>query len=68
MDLRLVQAAREVYEVHRSRRPDLDGQMPHGVAVHRKTLRGELIYSDYPVLLPNERFIPLYQLEIVAAS
>jgi hypothetical protein len=42
--------------------------MPHGVAVHRKTLRGELIYSDYPVLLPNERFIPLYQLEIVAAS
>jgi hypothetical protein len=38
-------------------------QPPRGVVIHRRTLRGDLIFSEFPILLPQETFIPLQQLE-----
>ncbi|MFQ3585474.1 MAG: hypothetical protein SNJ85_11210 [Cyanobacteriota bacterium] len=66
MDSALVQAARQIYQFHLQYRPDVLEQPPRGVVIHRRTLRGDLIFSDFPVLLPQETFIPIQQLEQVA--
>lgn len=60
-DSRLLQAARHIYDHYRARLPQ--GQMPQGVVIHRDTLRGDLVYAQQPVLLPQERFFPLHTLE-----
>jgi hypothetical protein len=59
MDNRLIEAARRIYQHYQQQRPDMIALHPRGVAVHTKTLRGDLIFSDQPVLLPFERFVPL---------
>ncbi|GAB4210661.1 MAG: hypothetical protein OHK0012_01500 [Synechococcales cyanobacterium] len=62
MDARLVEAARRIYEHYQQMRPDVIALQPRGVAVHRQTLRGDLVFSEQPVLLPFERFVPLSDL------
>ncbi|MFS8868162.1 hypothetical protein [Synechococcus sp. H65.1] len=63
MDSTLLQAARQIYQLHLQHRPEVVEQPPRGVVIHRRTLRGDLIFSEFPILLPQETFIPLQQLE-----
>ncbi|MGQ9838312.1 MAG: hypothetical protein ACUVRV_10190 [Cyanobacteriota bacterium] len=66
MDSTLVQAARQIYQFHLRYRPDVLEQPPRGVVIHRRTLRGDLIFSEFPILLPQETFIPIQYLEQTA--
>lgn len=66
METNLIKAARQIYEDHVQLRPDVAYQTPRGVVIHRSTLRGDLIFSDYPILLPHELFIPVDMLEAQA--
>ncbi|MDX2273134.1 MAG: hypothetical protein NW237_14455 [Cyanobacteriota bacterium] len=68
MDTTILQAARQIYQVHVQLRPDVAVQPPRGVVIHRSTLRGDLIFSDFPILLPHELFVPVDMLEFQAAS
>jgi hypothetical protein len=62
LDPALIRAARQIYrtysEVHPARL-----QRPLGVAIHRYSYRGKLIFSGKPVLLPQECFVPFSQIE-----
>lgn len=62
MDTAILQAAKQIYQSHVQLRPDMV-ESPRGVVIHPRTLRGDLIYSEYPILLPYELFIPLEMLE-----
>lgn len=63
MDVKLVRAARQAYDLHCQHRSDLAAIAPEGVVVNRQTLRGQVLYSEHPALLPDECFIPLPVLE-----
>ena len=63
MEINVIKAAKQIYEDHVHLRPDVVIQPPRGVVIHRNTLRGDLIFSDYPILLPHELFIPVDMLE-----
>ncbi len=62
LDPALLQAARQIYrtyyEVHYNQ-----VQRPLGVVLHRVTYRGQLIFKSKPILLPQECFVPLNQIE-----
>ncbi|NEQ84025.1 hypothetical protein BJP37_25375 [Moorena bouillonii PNG] len=62
LDPTVLKAAKHIYRVYYEVHPYLDEQ-PSGVAIDRYTLRGKLIFSDRPILLPTECFVPLSQLE-----
>ncbi len=61
-DPTLLRAARQIYrtycEVHTK-----TSKRPTGVAINQLTYRGKLLFSSKPVLLPEESFIPVSQLE-----
>lgn len=64
MDSTVLQAARQIYNFHVQLRPEvLSLQLPRGVVIHPQTLRGDLVFSPYPVLLPKELFVPRDMLE-----
>lgn len=67
MNAELMLIARQVYD-EKVRWMTLRDREPTGVVVNVETLRGELLCSPYPVLLPYERFIPMNQLEMAVAS
>ena len=67
MNAELMMIARQVYD-EKICWMTLRDRQPTGVVVNVETLRGELLCSPYPVLLPHERFIPLNQLEMAMAS
>lgn len=67
MEIDVMRAAKQIYEIHVQLRPDVAIQTPRGVVIHRDTLRGDLIFSDYPILLPHEMFIPVDMLEAQAS-
>lgn len=58
----LLKSARQIYRTYYEVHPD-DVQRPIGIAISTKTHRGKLIFGDRPVLLPNECFIPIAQIE-----
>ncbi|HIK45171.1 MAG TPA: hypothetical protein IGR64_09820 [Leptolyngbyaceae cyanobacterium M65_K2018_010] len=58
----LLKSARQIYRTYYEVHPE-DTQRPIGIAISTKTHRGKLIFGDRPVLLPNECFIPLNQIE-----
>lgn len=62
LDPALLRAARQIYrtyaEVHANRM-----QRPTGVAIHKLTHRGKLIFLDKAILLPQECFVPFSQIE-----
>ena len=62
LDPSLLQSARQIYrtfyEVHSEQ-----VQRPLGVAIDRFTHRGKLIFTGKPVLLPQECFVSLNQIE-----
>lgn len=39
---------------------------PHGVAIDRYTYRGQIIFSEQPILLPHECFVPIQRIEQMA--
>lgn len=63
MDARLLKAARQAYDVHCEHRSDLATLAPEGVAIDRRTLRCDVLYSEQPALLPGECFIAFSELE-----
>ncbi|NES81138.1 MAG: hypothetical protein F6K10_06865 [Moorea sp. SIO2B7] len=52
------QIYRTYYEINNQRT-----KQPIGIVVDRYTFRGHLIFSNKPVLLPWEYFVPLSQIE-----
>ncbi|WP_017325603.1 hypothetical protein [Synechococcus sp. PCC 7336] len=64
----VLRAAQQVYNKHSARLQTLGDRSPSGVVVDINTLRGDLLFAEVPVLLPYEKFIPLHQLQVRAAS
>lgn len=58
----LLKSARQIYRTYYEVHPE-DVQRPIGIAISTKTHRGKLIFGDRPVLLPNECFVPISQIE-----
>ena len=57
----IVKAAQNIYQAY----VDAHGskQTPLGVALNRYTLRGQIIFSSRPILLPHECFVTLQDIE-----
>lgn len=62
LDPSLLQAARHIYRTYFEVHPD-QIQRPLGVAIDRFTHRGKLIFRNKPVLLPQECFVPISQID-----
>ncbi|WP_404786694.1 hypothetical protein [Altericista sp. CCNU0014] len=58
----ILRAARNIYQAY----ADTHGskQVPLGVALDRYTLRGQLIFTGRPILLPHECFVPMQNIEM----
>jgi hypothetical protein len=62
----ILSAAQNIYRVY----VETHGmqQRPHGVAIDRYTYRGQIIFSEQPILLPHECFVPIDRIEQLGAS
>ncbi|WP_413164576.1 hypothetical protein ACL6C3_01320 [Capilliphycus salinus ALCB114379] len=58
LDADLLRVAREIYHAY-LRVHVRQMRRPSGVVIHPKTYRGLLVFSSRPILLPQERFIPI---------
>ncbi|NJO39745.1 MAG: hypothetical protein HC769_26755 [Cyanobacteria bacterium CRU_2_1] len=63
LDPAILQTARQIYRTYYEVHPD-QVRRPIGVAIDRYTHRGKLIFGEKPILLPQECFIPLSQIEL----
>lgn len=64
LDPALLRTAKEIYSLYCNVHPDRTRRKhPIGVAIHKPSHRGKLIFSSYPILLPDECFIPIQQIE-----
>ena len=61
-NLALIKAAKRIYRTYHILHSKIN-RHPQGVAIHRDSHRGQLIFRTKPILLPGESFIPLQQLE-----
>lgn len=57
----MLASARETYQAYCD--IHIDAQPPMGVAMDRNTGRGQLIFSEQPILLPHEFFISVAQIQ-----
>ena len=63
-DPALLRAAADVYDLYCQINPDRERRrQPIGVAMNKLNYRGKLIFSSYPILLPEECFISVDRLE-----
>jgi hypothetical protein len=63
-DPALLRAAKDIYGFYCQINPDRERRrQPIGVAMNKLDHRGKLIFSSYPILLPEEYFISVEQLE-----
>ncbi|WP_373540617.1 hypothetical protein [Chamaesiphon sp.] len=63
-DPALLRAAKDIYSFYCQINPDRDRRrQPIGVAMNQHDYRGKLIFSSCPVLLPEECFVSVTQLE-----
>ena len=62
VDPTIIKAAGQIYYTYCEVHPEIVGQAS-GVAISRVTYRGKVIFTQHPVLLPQECFIPLQQIE-----
>lgn len=62
LDPNLIQAARQIYRAYYEVHPD-QVHRPIGVAIDRVSYRGHLLFGRKPILLPQECFVPVTQLE-----
>lgn len=68
LDPALLRAAKEIYTIYCHIHPDrARRKQPIGVVIHKPSYRGKLIFSSYPILLPDECFISIQQLEAEGA-
>ncbi|WLT39619.1 hypothetical protein NON20_09180 [Synechocystis sp. B12] len=65
LDPKMLRMARRIYRSYRMLHPRSQRQ-PLGIAIHKETHRGQLMFNRQPVLLPGECFVPLNQLEAEA--
>ena len=65
LDPTIIQAARKVYATYLSIYSKFNKQ-PFGVVMNKKTFRGQLIFRNHPILLPEEYFIPINHIETPA--
>jgi hypothetical protein len=60
----LLRAAQDIYGFYCQINPDRQRRrQPIGVAMNKLSYRGKLIFSSYPILLPEECFVSIEQLE-----
>ena len=62
-ELDLLRAARAIYEAYCVIMVDRAWR-PYGIVVNRHTFRGRPIFQDRVILLPDERFISIRQIEL----
>jgi len=62
IDPAIVRAARQIYRQFYEAHPEMT-QRPVGVAFNRYNYRGKLIFGKRPILLPEECFVPLDQVQ-----
>ncbi len=62
LDPSVLKAARRIYRTYCVLHPKQNRQ-PYGIAIHRKSQRGQIIFRENPILLPGETFVPTTQLE-----
>jgi hypothetical protein len=62
IDPSVIRSAGQIYYTYCEVHPEIVGQAS-GVAINRVTLRGKVIFTTHPVLLPQECFVPLNQIE-----
>lgn len=62
LDPNMLKSARNIYHTYIHFHVKLT-KSPIGVAIDRKTLRGQLLFTKRPILLPWENFIPISQIE-----
>lgn len=62
LDPTLLQSARQIHRTYFEVHPD-EVQRPLGVVIDRTSHRGKLVFNGKPVLLPNECFVPITQIE-----
>jgi hypothetical protein len=64
VDPTLLTEAQDIYTVYCQVHPDRSlRRQPIGVVMNKHTRRGKLIFSSYPLLLPEECFVALHDLE-----
>jgi hypothetical protein len=61
--LRAAAALYQFYTKSRAKNGSAPVQKPEGVAIHRLNFRGKLIFSHRPILLPDECFFPIEEIE-----
>ena len=62
VDPAVIRAASQIYYTYCGVHPEIVGKAT-GVAISRVTHRGKVIFTQYPVLLPQECFVALNQIE-----
>jgi hypothetical protein len=63
-DPALLRAANDIYSFYCQINPDRERRrQPIGVAIDKLSHRGKLIFSSFPILLPEEHFISVELLE-----
>jgi hypothetical protein len=62
IDPTVIRAASHIYYTYCEVHPEIVGKAT-GVAISRVTHRGKVVFTKYPVLLPQECFVPLNQIE-----
>ncbi|MGP0128772.1 MAG: hypothetical protein ACTMUB_05755 [cyanobacterium endosymbiont of Rhopalodia musculus] len=63
IDCAVLRAAQRIYRTYCVLHPKRNRQ-PCGIAINRKSKRGQLIFRENPVLLPGESFVSTNQLEV----
>jgi hypothetical protein len=65
LDPELLRAGIDIYVFYCQINPDPDRRrQPIGIAMNKLNCRGKLVFSSYPILLPQECFIPVDRLEV----
>ncbi len=62
LDLSILHAAKAIYQGYRASRTK-DAPVPLGVAIDRFTHRGQIVFTERPILLPQECFVTIQQIE-----
>jgi hypothetical protein len=60
----LLRAGVDIYSLYCQINPDRERRrQPIGIAMNKASYRGKLVFSSYPILLPQECFISVDRLE-----
>ena len=63
IDRAVLKAAQRIYKTYCVLHPK-QNRRPCGIAINRKSKRGQIIFRENPVLLPGESFVLTNQLEV----